>query len=65
MKTDTAVALAGAPPASVSGLLIMGYPLESWVLVGTAIYTVLALFVLIRDKFYLPWKEKKDGKAQP
>lgn len=61
MKTDTAVAVSAAPPAGVGGMLVAGVPLADWVLIGTAIYTVLALFVLVRDKFYRPWKEKSGG----
>lgn len=61
LKTDTAVVAVGAPPAGISGMTLLGLSLPDWVLIGTAIYTVLALFVLIRDKFYLPWKEKRNG----
>lgn len=61
MKTDSAVAISAAPPAGVGSMLVMGVALADWVLIGTAIYTVLALVVLIRDKFYKPWKEKQGG----
>lgn len=61
LKNDTAVVVAGAPPAGISGLKLLGLTLPDWVLLATALYTVLALFVLIRDKFYLPWKEKRRG----
>jgi Phage holin T7 family, holin superfamily II len=62
MKSEAAVAVSAAPPASVGGLLIMGVALADWVLICTALYTVLALFVLVRDKFYIPWRNSRGRK---
>lgn len=61
MKThqDTIVAVSAAPPAGISGMTLLGVSLPDWVLIATALYTALATFVLIRDKFYIPWKEKQ------
>lgn len=55
------IAQAAIPPAGVTGLTLLGVGLPDWVLLGTAIYTVIATFVLVRDKIYRPWKEKRDG----
>lgn len=46
------------PPVTVSGLSLGGVELPDIVLVVTLIYTILNLYVLIRDKFV---KRKKDG----
>lgn len=59
MSNDHLVAASAAPPASISGLTLLGVGLPDWVLVITALYTIVAFFVLIRDKFYRPWKERK------
>ena len=56
--TDTSQAIAAVPQVTVSGLLIFGQPLDTWVLVLTAIYTALLLFALVRDK-YLRYYFKK------
>jgi hypothetical protein len=48
------------PPAAVSGTVLLGYPLQSWVLYATLIYTALNVFFLLRDKVYRPWKAKRD-----
>lgn len=39
-----------APPVAVSGLTVAGLPLQDWVLLLTAIYTLAQLFVLVRDR---------------
>lgn len=39
------------PPVSVASLTLLGYPIADWVLFLTALYTVLQIWVLIRDKF--------------
>lgn len=39
-----------SPPVTVSAFTLFGVPLQSWVLVLTAIYTLLQIYVLIRDK---------------
>lgn len=62
MSKDTSFIVAGAPPAGISGVKLLGVALPDWVLILTAVYTVLALYVLIRDKFYIPWKEKHGRK---
>ena len=49
------------PPAAVAGLSLLGVSLQDWVLVVTLIYTGLSAILLIRDKVYRPWKEKRDG----
>lgn len=39
-----------APPVVVSTFTLFGYPLQTWVLFLTALYTLLQMYVLIRDK---------------
>lgn len=60
-ETITAVSKA-APPVTVTGATIYGIPLPEVVLWATLAYTILQAYVVIRDKFYKPWKEKRNGK---
>lgn len=63
MQNETTSALAKlSPSAGVSGAAIFGIPLPEVVLYMTLAYTVLQILVLIRDKLYRPWKEKRDGR---
>lgn len=39
-----------SPPVAVSTFTMFGFPLQTWVLVLTAIYTVLQIYVLVSDK---------------
>lgn len=48
------------PPAGLIAFKIFGLTLNEWVLVGSAVLIVLQLYVLIRDKFYRPRKERND-----
>jgi hypothetical protein len=41
-----------APPIGVSVLVIFGYPIYQWVLVATLIYTLIQIYILIRDKIW-------------
>jgi hypothetical protein len=63
MKTEAInEALRAMPPISVGGLTMFSIPLNEWVLLLTAVYTVF----LIIDKgwsLYQRWKEKRDGKS--
>ncbi len=44
MSNDSSIeALKAAPPLTVGGVTLLGYPLEQWVLVGTFIYTIFLL----------------------
>jgi hypothetical protein len=62
MKTEQLQPALAAPPAAVSGLVVLGIPLDTWVLILTAIYTVLALAALIRDKYWKHYMNKqKEG----
>lgn len=40
-----------APPVSVTGATLLGYPIADWALWATLLYTLLQIAVLIRDKF--------------
>lgn len=37
-----------APPLTVSGMTVAGFPLSDWVLLFTAIYTVLQIVLIVR-----------------
>jgi disulfide bond formation protein DsbB len=63
MKDQAAdLAVKASVPAGVSGLTVLGVSLPDWVLLLTALYTVLALWALIRDKYIARWKERRDAK---
>jgi hypothetical protein len=69
MKPDNIKeALTAAPPISVTGLTLMGYPLSDLVLIGTALYTLFLLIdklpvVIVRLTSFAAWaKEKLHGK---
>lgn len=49
-----------SPPVAVTGLTIAGASLQDWVLILTAIYTVIQIALLIR-KFF---KERRDGSGR-
>ena len=53
-------AIKAAPPITVGGLTIWGVSLSEWVLILTAIYTVLQIYFLLRDKLGQKHR-KKDG----
>lgn len=55
--TETARDLAASavkvtPPITVTGLTLAGFTLQDWVLTLTAIYTVLQILILLRDKVF-------------
>lgn len=41
-----------APPIAVTGMHFLGYGIAEWVLALTAVYTILQIVILIRDKIY-------------
>lgn len=47
--------------ATPIGAKLWGLTLNEWVLAGSAVLIALQIYVLVRDKFYRPWKDKKDG----
>lgn len=51
-------AIKAAPPITVGGLTMWGVSLSEWVLILTAIYTVLQIYFLLRDK--LRQKHRRD-----
>ena len=53
-------AVKAAPPITVGGLTMWGVSLSEWVLILTAIYTVLQIYFLLRDKLGQKHR-KKDG----
>lgn len=54
-----AEAVKAAPPISVSGLAILGYNLDVWVLLLTGLYTILQVYFLLRDKW---WRQRNEPK---
>lgn len=65
MSNESVIAAKAAPSVGVTGLTLLGVGLPDWVLILTATYTILATFVLIRDKFYRPWREKCQKQQKP
>jgi len=50
-----------ATPAAVAGVThFLGVSLSDWVLILTIIYTLVQLFVLIKDRVYKPWRINRD-----
>lgn len=49
-----------SPPVTVTGLAIAGASLQDWVLMLTALYTLLQIFLLVRKYF----KERRDGSGR-
>lgn len=61
MQHDTLdFAVKASPPAGVAGITFLGVSLPDWVLILTLVYTVLALFALVRDKYLKPWRDKRE-----
>lgn len=50
-----------AAPGTVLAFKLFGLTLGDWTTVGAFVLIVLQLYVLIRDKLYRPWKERRDG----
>ena len=51
-------AIKGALPVTATALAwLASVPLDRWLLVCTITYTVLQIFVLVRDRIYKPWKQ--------
>lgn len=48
-----------APPGALIAFKVFGLTINEWVLVFSFVLIVLQLYVLVRDKFYRPWKEKR------
>ena len=49
-----------SPPVTVTGLAIAGASLQDWVLILTALYTLLQIFLLVRK--YI--KERRNGSGR-
>lgn len=50
------------PPIGVAGMVIMGYPIQDWLVAVTLLYTILQIILLI-PKFhawYRAWKGAKN-----
>lgn len=55
-------AVKALPPVTTGTLIILGFTLNEWVLLGSGLLIALQIFFLLRDKLYLPWRASKDGK---
>lgn len=60
MKEFAVEASKATPPVGVATTYLMGLPVEHWVLGLTAIYTVLQIFFLLRDKWWRQRGKSKD-----
>jgi hypothetical protein len=56
-----AEAVKASPPLTVVGLSVAGVGLQDWVLLLTLIYTIIQIYLLVRDKVVLPYLEKRNG----
>jgi hypothetical protein len=54
------IALKASPILGVATPTFLGVALPDWLIAATLIYTVLQTFVLVRDKLWKPWREKKE-----
>jgi hypothetical protein len=59
--TPTAVSetARSAPVWAVGGLTLFGVGISDWVLLLSALYTLLQTIFLIRDKWYYPWRASR------
>ena len=48
-----------SPPAVITTAHILGYSLSDWLILTSLIYTLILLYVLVRDKIYVPYKRRK------
>lgn len=58
--TVTEIISKASPSVAVSGLTIAGFQVNELVLILTALYTLLQLYFLLRDKW---WRQRKDYKG--
>ncbi len=50
------------PPITVGTISLFGISLEQWILILTAIYTLLLIISILRDKFIKPFLESRREK---
>lgn len=50
------------PPLTAVGATLLGFPLSDWVLFFTLLYTVLQIFVLVKDKIVKRNQDKEPPK---
>lgn len=65
MRIDQEVQLAASkatPIAAVATPTLLGWPLPTWLLVASLVWTLLQIFVLVRDKLWRPWRESRKAK---
>jgi hypothetical protein len=52
-----------APPVSVTGATLLGYPIADWALWATLLYTLLQIVFLLKDKLFTHRKPKRHSKS--
>lgn len=52
------------PAVSVSTLIFFGIPLSEWVFIGSIILILLQIVAVIRDKYYVPWRDRNERKSR-
>jgi hypothetical protein len=61
-RSDIVASAAKAlPPVSVASATLLGIPLADWVLILTAVYTLLQIIAFVRDKF---WRQRRKHKKE-
>lgn len=59
---EVAVAAAKAsPPLAVTGMHLLGHPLQDWLVLATLVYTVLQIILLLH-KFHKQYKDLRASK---
>lgn len=51
-----------SPPVAVGGLSLAGVSLSDVLIITTLVYTLLQIYFLLRDKWYIPRKVKNGRK---
>jgi hypothetical protein len=59
MKEAIAATIKTAPPLTVSALTFLGIALSDWTYILTVTYTLALFYVLVRDKYWAPWRAKQ------
>ena len=55
--------LKAAPPAAVTGMHLMGFPVADWLACAMLVYTLVQLGLLLEKRFLLP-KGKQNGNSR-
>lgn len=58
----TSEVVKASPAIAIGSLTILGYGVDVWATILTAIYVVLQMYFLLRDKWWRERKGKNDNK---